>query len=178
MRRSGFTLLEVAVALGLLAGAVCGLAHLILAAADAGRDTRRADTASTLALERMEQLRSLAWGYEADGMPREDLWTDVAAGGAAAATGHGLSLSPPGSLESDTPGFVDYLDGRGQPLDPASESSAAFVRRWLVAACPDDPSGALILRVLVIRREGRALGAPEHSRGAVVLTTLKARRTW
>ncbi|RPJ70984.1 MAG: prepilin-type N-terminal cleavage/methylation domain-containing protein [Acidobacteria bacterium] len=178
MRRSGFTLLEVAVALGLLAGAVVALAHLLLASAEAGRDTWRADVASVLAQERIEQLRGLSWGYEADGAPREDTAT-VVAGLGAEEGGPGIGLSPPDALEHDTPGFVDYLDASGQPVDSAGGSDrVAFVRRWFVGTCAGGPGEALVLRVLVIRGEARFLAAPARSRGAAVLTTLKTRRTW
>jgi prepilin-type N-terminal cleavage/methylation domain-containing protein len=178
MRRSGFTLIEVAVALGMLAGAVVALAHLVLASAAAGQDTRRADLASALAQERLEQLRGLSWGYEADGAPREDTTSSVAGLGGPE-TGSGISLSPPDSLERDTPGFVDYLDASGQPVDAAGEpAGVAFVRRWLVGSSPDGPGEALVLRVLVVRAEARFQRAPERSRGAASLATLKTRRTW
>jgi len=178
MRRSGFTLLEVAVALGMLAGAVVALSHLVLASAAAGQDTRRADVASALAQERLEQLRGLSWGYEADGAPREDTTTSVAGLGGEE-TGSGLGLSPPEALERDTPGFVDYLDTSGQPVDAAGgPAGVAFVRRWLVASSPDGPGEALVLRVLVVRVEARFQPAPARSRGAASLATLKTRRTW
>ena len=124
----------------------------------------------------MEQLRALAWGYEADGAPREDLRSGL--DGDPDAGGTGLGLSPPDALERDSPGFVDYTDASGQPVAAASVVGVAFVRRWLVGVCTGCGGDGLVLRVLVIRADARLRGAPHHSRGAAILTTIKARRTW
>lgn len=166
-------MLEVAVALGLLTVAVVALAQLVLASGAAGQDTRRSDLASVLAQERVEQLRALSWGYEADGAPREDTSGGT---GTAGEPGMGVGVSPPDALVRDTPGFVDYVDDSGR-LVPAA-GGAAFVRRWLVAPSLDGPGEALVVRVLVIRREFRLDGSPERSRGAALLTTVRTRRTW
>jgi len=175
MRKSGFSLLEVVVALGLLAGAVIGLSHLLLASASSCRDTRRSDLASALALERMEGLRALSWGYEADGTPREDTTTNVAGTGD---PGPGVGLSPAGALDHDVPGFVDYLDADGRPVSGDRSAVASFVRRWAIESSPDGAGEALVLQVLVIRADARLHPAPARSRGAAAIATLKTRRTW
>lgn len=174
----GFTLLEVVFALGLLATAIAGVGHLLLASAASAADARRADLASVLALERMEQLRGLAWGYDMDGVPREDHETALAAAPGTEGAGPGLGPSPADALEQDTPGFVDYLEAGGHPVDPQrSPAAVAYIRRWLVLPLADAPGEGLVLRVAVIRGEARAGRRPTESRGAVVLTTIKTRRT-
>jgi prepilin-type N-terminal cleavage/methylation domain-containing protein len=138
--RRGFTLLEVMAALGLLAGSVLAVAQLVVVASRESHLSRVKTTATSLAGRQLEHLQSLAWGYAADG----------------AAVGE-LALSPPGALEADTVGFVDYLDDGGVVVVGSGLSpphSAVFTRRWSLE--PDDgrvPPRTIVLRVVVLRRE-------------------------
>jgi prepilin-type N-terminal cleavage/methylation domain-containing protein len=137
--RRGFTLLEVMVALGLLVGGVLAVAQLLVAAARTAQVSRATTVATSVAAQKLEQLRSLTWGYTVDGAPVD-----------------GLEPSPPGALAADTAGFVDYLDDRGvavgSGLSPPAQ--AMFTRRW--SAEVDDgsvPPEIMMLRVVVLRRE-------------------------
>jgi prepilin-type N-terminal cleavage/methylation domain-containing protein len=150
----GFTLLEVVVALGLLAGALVALAQVILQAGEASAAASRTTVASMLALEKLEQLRGLAWGYDEGGGPIQDFESDVSTERVADVGGAGIAQSPPGSLSADTPGFVDYHDESGKWLGngAAVETGTTFVRRWSVTFLDDAPGDALVLQVRVLRR--------------------------
>ncbi len=119
----GFSLLEVLVAVALVAGAVAGLGQLVTMAVRANTAARAATVSTHLATQKIEQLRA------------EQRW-----------------LSPGGSIESSDAGFVDFFDGRGQPADA---TAVAFVRRWSIAPLAADPVRSRVLRVRVVRVEGR-----------------------
>lgn len=143
--RRGFTLLEVMVALGLLVGGFFAVAQVLIVAARAAQLSRATTVAASLAAQKVEQLRSLAWGYTVDGAPVD-----------------GLMPSTPGALEIDTAGFVDYFDDRGvavgSGLSPPAQ--AMFIRRWSVEV--DDggvPPKTMMLRVVVLRRAASSAGS-------------------
>jgi prepilin-type N-terminal cleavage/methylation domain-containing protein len=151
----GFTLVEVVISAGLLATLAAGGAHLI------GRAVRDADAArvrtvaTVAALQKMEQLRALGWGVESDS--DTDLASDLPSAG-----GTGLGPSPPGTLDDDVPGYVDYLTGDGVWLSGTSSASAVFARRWSVGLHPHS-ANTLTLRVVVTRARGpirRTAGVP------------------
>jgi prepilin-type N-terminal cleavage/methylation domain-containing protein len=175
MQRNGFTLIEVLVALAVLCVAALGGIQLVAAAT---RMTSRAGVLSTsaaLAASRMEQLRALQFEFDINRLRLTDVTTDLASdppvGG-----GPGLTPSGGGSLDANTPGYVDFADAHGTPLGGggAPPQGAVFVRRWSV-----EPVGAssdlLLLQVLV---RPLAEGAPgPGGRGAreVRLVTMLAR---
>lgn len=128
----GFSLIEVLVAVALVAGAVAGLGQLVTMAMRANAAARAATVSAVLATQKMEQLRA------------EQPW-----------------LLPGGSIQSDEAGFVDFFDGRGQPADP---TAVAFVRRWSVAPLASEPVRSRVLRVRVVRVEGRADQVPAWPR--------------
>jgi prepilin-type N-terminal cleavage/methylation domain-containing protein len=164
VRRSGFTLLEVMVALLIFAGTFLVVAQLLAVATRAGDQSRSMSIAATLAAQKVEQLRALAWGYDVDGTPLDE-----------------LGPSPPGSLGADTAGFVDYLDDSGLQVgsDPPAPAPAAFARRWSVEADGAvAPPAALTLRVAVFRRRvlsAGAVGAPAWIEVTRIVTA-RARR--
>jgi type II secretory pathway pseudopilin PulG len=170
----GFTLAEVVVAIGLLAAALVSLAELLALAANAARGGLHKTAAVVLAEQKMEQLRGLAWGFDSRGLPLSDLSTDVAAfeasGECAAARGGaatGLSPSPPGTLDSSTDGYVDYVDARGCGLGggAAPPRGAVFVRRWSIVPEPSRPNDTLLLQVLVVRARDAGARAPAAPAG-------------
>jgi prepilin-type N-terminal cleavage/methylation domain-containing protein len=143
-RRSGFTLLEVMIALLLFAGAFLTVAQLLAVADRAADRSRATSVAATLTAQKIEELRALSWGYDIDGTPLD-----------------GLGLSPPGSLTVDTAGFVDYLDEFGTPVGsgPPLPAQAAFTRRWSVESDESlAPPTVRLLRVVVLRRRLSAAG--------------------
>jgi prepilin-type N-terminal cleavage/methylation domain-containing protein len=160
--RSGFTLLEVMVALGLLTGAFLAVAQLLMVAARATESSRATTLAANLAAQKVECLRSLAWGYDIAGVPTDE-----------------LEPSPPGSLVVNTTGFVDYLDDAGVWIGsgPSPPPRAMFVRRWSVEADVDTvPPTVLMLRVVVLRRGVPSAVPPGDGRSWIEMTRVLSAR--
>jgi prepilin-type N-terminal cleavage/methylation domain-containing protein len=152
--RAGFTLIEVLVALALLTGSLLVLAQVMLAATRAADAARATTIATALAAQKSEQLRALAWGIDLDGAVSEDFECDVPRWPDRPAGGSGLTPSPPGALDADTPGYVDYLDAQGRWAGEGSPppGSAAFVRRWSIESGGAAWPATLVLRVGVWKR--------------------------
>lgn len=142
----GFTLVEVMISAGLLATLAAGGAHLIGIAVRDAEAARLRTVGAVAALQKMEQLRALTWDADTD--LASDLASDPPLGG-----GAGLQPSPPGTLDDDVPGYVDYLTGDGVWLSGTSSASAVFARRWSIALHPQHPN-TLALRVVVTRARG------------------------
>jgi type II secretory pathway pseudopilin PulG len=136
---SGFALVETLVATLVLAAGVMALAYLAMSSARAQVASRQNGLVTQLALDKIEQLRVLAWTSDAAVVPVTDWSSDVAAQEPAPAGGTGLGLSPPGSLSTNVPGFCDFLDAQGRWLGSGGPAppGAAWVRRWSVTALPD-----------------------------------------
>jgi prepilin-type N-terminal cleavage/methylation domain-containing protein len=169
VKDTGFSLVEVLVAMTILVVAVVSLAQLsvlsIVGNAHAG-----ATTMTLLVAERkMEQLHGVAWGIDAAGLPVTD---DT-----------GLSPSPAGALSANIVGWVDYLDARGMLLDSVSTTppaEAEYICRWSVEPLPSNPNNTLVLQVLVTRHRDR--GAADAAPGVgrlpdeARLVTVKTRK--
>jgi hypothetical protein len=170
------------VATALLAGAVVTLAQLTGVAARSNTAARQATYATILAAQKLEQLRALAWGVDARGMPVSDLTTDTAAVPETPDGGTGLSRSPGATLLSNSAGWVDYVDRDGRTLDGGASppSGTAYIRRWAVQPLVENPD-TLVIQVLVMpRRDGggagqRALGRRPGQARVVMLRTRKGR---
>jgi prepilin-type N-terminal cleavage/methylation domain-containing protein len=179
---SGFTLIEVLVALAVLAVTAAGVAALFAVSIRDTRAARDQTTTMVLAAERMEQLRALAWGIDpATGLPVTDVTTELGRS-PPDSSGNGLSPSPPGSLESNTPGYVDYLDGRGRWIGTgaAPPAGTTYIRRWHVEPLSNDPD-TLVIRVLVtsVVRDASVVGSGQRrTRRAdeALLVTVKTRK--
>jgi prepilin-type N-terminal cleavage/methylation domain-containing protein len=147
----GFTLIEVLVAMALLVAVAVGLLDLLLRASLLSRSDRQQTIALALALERLDQLRSLSWGLGASEAPAPvaDLVTDLS-GPSFSGAGPGLSEAPGDTLTSIVPGWVDYADEGGGWVGQGGRPpvGTTFVRRWNVSRVPG-LSGALLLRVRV-----------------------------
>jgi prepilin-type N-terminal cleavage/methylation domain-containing protein len=148
----GVSLIEVLVALVLIVPGVIGAAGLITMAARSARDARLESIGVMLAAQKLEQLRALEWNADdaGNGPIVSDVTTDLTRDPPAPG-GIGLSQSPAGALDSNVPGFVDYLDvsGRWVGTGGAPPPTAAFIRRWAVTPLPADPANSLVLQVLV-----------------------------
>jgi len=151
---SGFTLPEALVAVLVLTTGVIALASLFCLSIQANRAARATTVTTILAMQKIEQLRTLQWSFDHLGLPLTDTSTDVSVvpfgnGGA------GLSASPPGSLQRNVSGYVDYLDANGNWVGSgAAGKGAVWVRRWSIEPLPADPDNTLILQVLVTRAPG------------------------
>jgi prepilin-type N-terminal cleavage/methylation domain-containing protein len=151
----GFTLIEVLAAMMLMVVICLGTAPLFAIAISRARSAREQTLATFLAGAKIEELRSLTWAYETrplmTAISRTDVTTNLA-GELPTADGAGLLESPAGTLDSNIPPYVDYLDARGGWLgtgvDPAAR--AVFIRRWAVHRLPDDPERSVALQVLVV----------------------------
>ena len=127
--RNGFSLVEALIASLLMATAVVGLAHLVVTAAAQGATIRSQTTAIAAAQSKLDQLRSLAWTYAADGTALSD---------------QALGESPSGS--------VDYLDSTGASCgDDDACSFATYVRRWSITLFDPDDLDTLALQICVFR---------------------------
>jgi len=174
--RRGFSLLEVVVALGILTTGVAALAQLATIAMRANANAAATTTAALLARDRMEQLRALAWAFDANGGAVSDLTTNLAATPTARSGGVGLTPSPPDALSRNAPGYCDFLDANGRSLGGGTTppAGAVYVRRWSIAPLPALPDATLILQVLVtgVLSRGDASRLPGDAR----LVTIKTRK--
>jgi type II secretory pathway pseudopilin PulG len=175
----GFTIIEVCVAMALLMLAAAGVARMS-AIATRAIDTARVETSATaLASQKIEQLRGLRWTRAPDGSPVSDRTTDLSVEPATGG-GPGLSASPQDALDTSTHHYVDYLDARGGWVGTGTSPppAARYIRRWSVAALPEDPDNLLVIRVLVTSREQdrRAIGPRRRLAGEALVTALLARR--
>jgi type II secretory pathway pseudopilin PulG len=155
----GFTLVEVLVATASLLTAIGTLIELLTTSARAARASRRIACASALANARLEQLQTLAWTTGPDGGALSDLTTDLSQV-APAPGGSGLAPAPVGTLDTNVPGFVDFLDADGHWLGAGDRAPprTAYVRRWAITAPAEGgaSSDIRILQVVVLIDAGRA----------------------
>jgi prepilin-type N-terminal cleavage/methylation domain-containing protein len=185
---AGFSLIEVLAAMVILTVALVSLAQLFALSTRSNFSSRSNTYAAMLAQQKMEQLRGLTWGYDILGLPVSDYTTDTSASLAlagcptsAGGASTGLSPSPWGTLQQNTPGWVDYVDQNGCIVSGATATAAAvFTRRWSVEPLPSNPNNTLILQVLVTRRSergaadaGNVTRLPEEAR----LMSVKTRKT-
>jgi prepilin-type N-terminal cleavage/methylation domain-containing protein len=168
--QSGFSLIEVLVATTIMIVAVVSLAQLFVVATNANKGARATTMAALLAQQKLEQLRSLEWGFDTLGLPLSDTTTDTSTVPESATGGKGLSPSPSSALSSNTVGYVDYLDAYGVSVGGTSSTppaEAVFIRRWSIEPLPTNPNNTLVLQVLVTRSRNR--GAADTATGVTRL---------
>lgn len=163
---SGSSLIEVSVAVFLLGVAAAGVAQLFALATYANLSATGQTSTTVLAIQKMEQLRGLAWGYLEGpggtlGAAIADVTTNLSVD-PPTSDGPGLGPSPAGTLDANTPGYVDYLDEAGAWVGTGAQPplGSAYVRRWSVSPLPSNPSETLVFQVVVVplRREARRVG--------------------
>jgi type II secretory pathway pseudopilin PulG len=88
-RERGFSLIEVVMAAGLVAGAFAALAQVLAMSIASDVSARSGSAATVLAAQKMEQLRALPWGARSPGVDYLDQAGNVLSEGGA---------SPPGAL--------------------------------------------------------------------------------
>jgi prepilin-type N-terminal cleavage/methylation domain-containing protein len=163
----GFTLVEVLVALAILSVAVAGSARLFSLAVVTTSRARTQTSATTLAMQKLDELRALRWAGTpgSPSLPATDTQTDLTAS-LPLAGGVGLATSPADSLDANEAGYVDYLDRNGQWVGSGvtPPASAVFVRRWNIAGRAGDEANTLVLQVLVTTAAGAAAQSGVASR--------------
>lgn len=148
----GFSLAETLFAVGILATVSMGVAQLFGVATRANQLAKSETSAVTLATKKMEQLRSLTWGFDQTGLglPLTDTTTDIsfepARGG-----GNGLNPSPANTLNANVAGYFDYVatDGSWTGNVDGQPNGAALIRRWSISPLPTNPNNTLVLQVFV-----------------------------
>jgi len=110
----GFSLIEVVVAMGLLTMVSLGVAQLFAASTRVNIIARGQTSTTMLAEQKLEQIRSLTWGFDTngEGLPVSDTTSDLTAY-PSTQNGSGLNPSPADSLEHNSTGFVDFVDAGG-----------------------------------------------------------------
>jgi len=88
---SGFSLIEVLVATGLLATAIVSLAQLFALSTRTNLGSHNATYAAVLAQQKVEELRSLSWGFDSLGLLISDNTTDTTVTPETAIGGTGLA---------------------------------------------------------------------------------------
>ena len=148
----GFTLIEVVIAIGLLTMVSLGVAQLFAASTRANLSARSGTSTTTMAEQKMEQIRSLTWGFDlaGQGLPVSDTTTNLASY-PMTSNGTGLNPSPTNSLEQNVTGFFDYVDAAGVWVGTGATApgNAAYLRRWAITPLPTNPNNTLVIQVLV-----------------------------
>jgi len=158
---TGSTLVEVLVATVILATGVLTMGQLFLTSTVSNVASRNDTYATVLAEQKVEQLRSLAWGFDTQGLPVSDFTSDTSVEPLSAGGGTGLQPSPSSALQQNTPGYVDHIGANGQIVGNAVQApgTAAYTRRWSIEPLPTNPNNTLIVQVLVMpaqRARGQA----------------------
>jgi hypothetical protein len=157
----GFSLVEALIAIALLTLVAWGVVQLVLSARRSVETARRVTVGSALAGEKLEQLRSLVFAYDAAGVPLTDLDTDLTVVPEVPGGGVGLQPSPADALQRNIDGYCDFLDGSGDAIAGGLPlPAAAFVRRWSIRPLAAAPGDAQVIQVRVLdagaaRRSGR-----------------------
>ena len=179
--QSGFTLIETLVATGILAVSLTALAQMFAISVQNNLVARNSSYTSILAVQKMEQLRGLTYGFDTLGLPITDSATDTSVTPEAATGGTGLAPSPSNTIRANTNGYVDYLDHNGTSLGGGTvvPDQTAFIRRWMVEPLPTNPNNTIILQVLVTRRRDRGTadtGSVSRATEEARLVTVKTRK--
>jgi len=180
----GFSLVEVLVAMGLLTVVSLGVAQLFALSTRANVIAKGATSTTAMAEQKLEQLRGLTWGFDlaGQGIPDSDTTTNLTVT-PPTHDGSGLNPSPSDSLEQNTTGFVDFLDGGGNWVGTGSTPppSAVYIRRWSIQPLPTNPNNTLVIQVLVTpvtNEQARVASQFTRTRmaGDALLVTVRTRK--
>jgi prepilin-type N-terminal cleavage/methylation domain-containing protein len=173
---AGFSIIETMVAVTLLAIVSLGVAQLFAVGTLANFRSKSQTSSTLLAVQKMEQMKGLTWGFDAQGLPVSDTATNLAAA-TPTGGGRGLNPSPDGTLTANVDGYFDLLEQHGGVAGPGQET--AYVRRWSITPLPQNPNNTLIFQVRVIpaidvARVDAVAGA--RSLGETQLISIKTRK--
>jgi hypothetical protein len=180
----GFSLVEVLISMGLLTAVSIGIAQLFAISAKANLTARGVTSTTAMAEQKMEQIRSLTWGFLTDGsgLPVSDTTSNLSVT-PATATGSGLNPSPSNSLNENVTGYCDFLDAGGNWVGngTTAPATAVYVRRWAIIPLPTNPNNTLILQVLVTplvneMMRGTTTGPRQRMPGDALLSSVKTRK--
>lgn len=148
----GFSLVEVMFSMAILMAIALGVVQLFATATKSNLNAKGQTSTVTLAVQKMEQLRGLTWGFDLTGLglPLSDTTTNLAQD-PPTNDGRGLNPSPAGTLDANTDGYVDYLDQFGAWVGTGAmpPATAYYIRRWSIEPLPTNPNNTLILQVMV-----------------------------
>lgn len=170
--------------MGLLTAVSLGVAQMFGISTRANKVARGQTSATALAAQKMEQLRSLTWGFDLEGLglPLSDTTSDISVY-PPTQSGSGLNPSPTDSLEENTSGYVDFLDANGTWVGTGTQAptTAVFIRRWSIQPLPTNPNNTLVLQVLVTpvsNEHARVTSEFTRTRmaGDALLTSVKTRK--
>jgi hypothetical protein len=178
---AGFSLLEVTIAVCIMAGALVTLGQMLGISVANNRSAQGLTYATVLAEQKVEQLRGLSLGFDTVGSSVTDTTTNTAAPVETSTGGTGLSASPAGTLTRNTDGWVDYVDRSGNVLGGGSSPppKTAYIRRWAIEPLATNPDNTVTIQVLVTtsrRASADAAGSPNQWPDGVRLVTVKTRK--
>jgi type II secretory pathway pseudopilin PulG len=178
---TGMSLVEVLVSMLILVTGILTMAQMFMISTTTNLSARRTTLTSVLAEQKLEQLRALTWGFDPQGLPVSDFSTDISVEPELPAGGTGLQPSPSTSLQENTPGYVDHVNGSGVIVSNAVQppATAVYTRRWSIEPLPTNPNNTLILQVLVtpLRDRGQAnLGNVGRLPDEARMITVKTRK--
>ena len=180
----GFSLVEVLVAMGILTAVSLGVAQLFALSAKNNLTAKGQTSTTSMAEQKLEQLRALTWGFDlaGEGLPVTDTTTNLTVN-PPQHNGTGLNPSPSDSLERNTDGFVDFLDANGQWVGTGTTppGSAVYIRRWSITPLPTNPNNTIVIEVLVTpvsNEMARVTSAFTRTRmsGDALIVTVKTRK--
>ena len=181
----GFSIIETIFATGILATAVVALAQMFTISVQNNVNAKTGSYTTTLAEQKMEQLRGLTYGFDTIGLPLTDTTTDTTSPTETplGAGGKGLTASPAGTLLANTDGYVDYVDqfgnvlGGGQAIRPRT----TYIRRWSIDPLPTNPNNTIIIQVLVTRKPNRGTadqnGSTQRLANEARIMSIKTRKS-
>jgi prepilin-type N-terminal cleavage/methylation domain-containing protein len=142
----GFSLIEVLVATVLATIATVALAGISLQTLRMNAAARSTTVSTMLASQKIEQIQSLMWAFDASGAPVADTSSDVTATPARPSGGVGLTPSPADALSVNRPGYCDFVDASGESLGGGASAppGTQFTRRWSVDRLSSSDDSLLI----------------------------------
>ena len=147
---TGSTLVEVIVAMLITVTALVSMAQLFAVSTGSNLAARNNTFSTVLAEQKLEQIRSLTWGFDPQGLPLSDFTTDTSVTPEAPG-GMGLQPSPGSALQENTVGYVDHVTANGDIVGNGTQppATAVYTRRWSIEPLPTNPNNTLIIQVLV-----------------------------